>query len=152
LPGITLHLFQGYDTYSLRNKLGLKKISDKMKRDFNAHCVDSWVMSYYVVGGNSKPDNTQVMYISPITMYKRQLHVFNPIKGNIRKEYGGTRSLGLKRGSLVKHKKYGYCYVGGNSKGRVSIHKLEDGVRISQKIKVEKLKFISYNTWKYITI
>ena len=151
LPNITLHLYKGYDTYKLRNELGLKKSKNKLERSFEAHCVDSWVMSYYVVGGDNKPDNIQVMYISPITLYRRQLHVFNPTKGNIRKNYGGSISLGFKRGSLVKHNKYGYCYVGGNSRGKVSIHNIEDGERLAQNIKVEDLKFITYNTWKYIT-
>lgn len=30
--------------------------------------------------------------------------------------------MGLKRGSLVKHVKHGLCYVGGTSKGRISLH------------------------------
>jgi hypothetical protein len=109
-------------------------------------------MSYYVVGGENTPDNTQVMYISPIVLHRRQLHVFNPTKGSVRKTYGGTISLGFKRGSLVKDKKYGYCYVGGASKGRVSIHNIRTGERVAQNIKPENLIFKSYNTWRSITI
>lgn len=78
--------------------------------------------------------------------------MFNPTHGNIRKTYGGTISLGFKRGSLVRHKKYGYCYVGGTSKGRISIHNIRTGERISQNIKIEDLMLKSYNCWKYITI
>jgi hypothetical protein len=152
LSRIELTLFKGYETYKLRNSLGLKKSKKKLERGFEAHCVDSWVMCYHMVGGDNVADNTQVMYISPIVLHRRQLHVFNPTKGNIRKPYGGTRSLGLKRGSLVKHNKYGYCYVGGTSKERISIHNINTGERLAQNIKVEDLKFKSYSSWKYITI
>jgi hypothetical protein len=150
IPGINLTLFKGYETYQLRNELGLKKSKNKLERSFNAHCVDSWVMSYHVVGGDNAPDNTEVMYISPIVLYRRQLHVFNPTKWNVRKTYGGTISLGLKRGSLVRHKKYGYCYVGGTSKGRITIHNINTGERISRNIKPKELKFKTYNMWKHI--
>jgi hypothetical protein len=152
LPGISLELFQGYETYKLRNELGLIKSKKKLERSFNAHCVDSWTLCYHMVGGDNTPDNTDVMYISPIILHRRQLHVFNPTKGNVRKLYGSTRSLGFKRGSLVKHNKYGYCYVGGTSKGMISIHDIKTGNRISQSIKNKDLRFRSYNTWKQITI
>ena len=152
LPAIDLTLFQGYETYNLRNSLGLKKSSKKLEKSFNAHCVDSWVMCYHMLGGDKVPDNTQVTYISPIVLYRRQLHVFNPTKGNVRKNYGSTISLGLKRGSLVKHKKYGYCYVGGTSKGKVSIHNLNTGERICRNILPKELIFKSYNIWKTTTI
>ena len=63
-----------------------------------------------------------------------------------RSNYGGTRSAGLKRGSLVRHIKHGLCYVGGSSKGRVSLHNLETGKRLCQNAKGEDIKFLSYNT------
>jgi hypothetical protein len=92
------------------------------------------------------------MYISPIVLYRRQLHVFCFAKGGVRKNYGSTRSMGFKRGSLVKHKKHGYCYVGGSSKGKVSVHDLRTGNRISQYVKPEELILKSYSSWKTITI
>jgi hypothetical protein len=42
------------------------------------------------------------------------LHKLQPSKGAVRRREGGTISLGLKRGTLVKHIKYGFCYIGGN--------------------------------------
>jgi hypothetical protein len=147
--GIKLSLFQGYETYNLRNSLGLKKTSKKLERSFNAHCVDSWVMCYSVVGGNKVPDNIQVIYIAPIMSFRRQLHVLIPIKGNIRKRFGGTRSMGFKKGSLVKHNKYGFCYVGGSSKGKVSVHSLKTGERLHQGVHIKDLTFKSYSCWKY---
>ncbi len=54
-------------------------------------------------------------------------------------------SLGLKRGSLVKHPKYGVVYVGGNSKGKVSLHSVKTGVRLCQNANTEDCKFLTYN-------
>ena len=50
-----------------------------------------------------------------------QLHALQPSKGGVRRLYGGTRSEGFKRGSYIKHPKYGVCYVGGASKGCISL-------------------------------
>ena len=56
-------------------------------------------------------------------------------------------SMGLKRGSLVKHNKHGLVYVGGTSKGRISLHSVIDGKRLGQSFKVEDCKFLTYNSW-----
>lgn len=55
-------------------------------------------------------------------------------KGNIRKNYGSTMSLGIKRGTLVKHNKYGYCLVGGSSKGKLSLHTVDKYIRLTQSV------------------
>ena len=52
--------------------------------------------------------------------------------GGVRKRYGGTASLGLKKGTLVEHVKYGLCYVGGNLRDRLSLHSLKTGKRLTQ--------------------
>jgi hypothetical protein len=79
---------------------------------------------------------------------RRQLHVQNPTTGGIRKQYGGTRSMGLKRGSWVKHPKYGLCFVGGSSKGRVSLHDLSGGKRLTQSAKLQDIAFLHYSSWR----
>jgi hypothetical protein len=71
-----------------------------------------------------------------------------PAKGGIRKPYGGTLSLGLKRGSLVKHPKYGVVYVGGTSEDRISIHSPQDGKRLAQNIKVGDCQFLTFSSWR----
>ena len=71
-----------------------------------------------------------------------------PIKGGIRRDYGGTRSFGLKRGSLVKHQKYDICYVGGSSKNRISLHSVNDGGRLCRNAKPQDCKFLTYNIWR----
>lgn len=66
----------------------------------------------------------------------------------IRKQYGGTRSMGLKRGSWVKHPKYGLCFVGGTSKGRVSLHDLSTGKRLTQGAKTQDVAFLHFASWR----
>jgi len=139
---------QGYETKELRDGLGLKKSSNKMSEKFDAHCVDSWVLANWWTGGRTKPDNEEMLFIAPLQFHRRQLHVTVPAAGGIRKPYGGTRSLGFKRGSLVKHPKYGLAYVGGFLKDRISLHSLVDGHRLCQNAKPSDVRFLAFNSWR----
>lgn len=142
-----VHLKFGYETKEERDRLGLTKSKNKLSNSFDAHCVDSWVLANWLVGGHIHPDNKSILNIVPLRFHRRQLHAMNPSKGGKRRDYGGTRSLGFKRGSLVKHFKYNLCYVGGNSKGRISLHSLEDGKRLCRNAKPEDCKLLTYN-WR----
>lgn len=139
---------QGYETYQERNNLQLKKDKNKLSDKFEAHCVDSWVLANMAVGGHIKPDNTSMLIISPIELQRRQLHRLQAEVGGERKRYGSTNSLGFKRGGLVKHIKYGLCYVGGFIKNRISLHNLETGKRVCQNSKISDCIKFGYNTWK----
>jgi hypothetical protein len=139
---------QGYDTYELRQKYVLQKSSKKLSDTWDAHCVDSWVLANWYTGGHIEPDNKAIMVISPIQLHRRQLHKLQPESGGIRKPYGGTCSMSFKRGSLVKHPKYGLTYVGGTMNGRISLHSLENGKRLSQNVLPEECIPLAYNTWK----
>lgn len=143
----SLHLKQGWETAEMRIKHGLKKSSKKMAEIFEAHCVDSWVLANSVIGGHAKPDNTAMLLVAPLRFYRRQLHVQNAIKGGIRKNYGGTISMGLKRGSLATHKKYGLVFIGGTSKERISLHNVQDGSRLCQNAQPSDIKFLAYNSF-----
>ncbi|MEG4116862.1 RRXRR domain-containing protein [Microcoleus sp. N9_B4] len=145
--------FDGYtDTYLTRQKLCLKKSKVKLSNVFDAHCVDSWVLAYLLVGGDISPKNMVVMECKPIRIYRRQLHVFNPGKNGYRRPYGGSMSQGLKRGGIVKHPKYGKCYVGGedSKKSRISLHSLGTGKRLCQNAKPTDCKFLAYNSWRTV--
>ncbi len=146
----SLTVYQGQDTYETRNSLGLKKSKNKLSNDFSAHCVDSWTLAYLVVGGDTKPENTKVMECVPIRLHRRQLHVFNPGKRGYRRPYGGSMSQGFKRGAVVKHPKYGKCYVGGENveKKRVSLHSIATGKRLTQGAKPCDIKHLAYNCWR----
>ncbi len=139
---------QGFETAEERKRLGLKKLKDKLSDKFEAHCVDSWTLANRRVGGHTTPDNTTVLNIVPLRFHRRQLHVLQPAKGNIRKPYGGTLSMGFKRGAWVRHPKYGVCYVGGSSNQRISLHDLSTGKRLTKSAKPEDLKFLCTSSWR----
>ena len=115
---------------------------------FEAHCVDSWVLANSWVGGHTKPDNKTMLLITPLRFHRRQLHAMKPTKGGIRKPYGGTCSLGFKRGSWVKHSKHRLCYVGGTMGDRISLHSMQDGKRLCQNAKPEDCEFLAYASWR----
>ena len=54
---------------------------------------------------------------------------------------------GSKREGFTVKSKERYVYVGGNSKGRISIHNLETGKRISQNIKVKEIEEMYRIKW-----
>jgi hypothetical protein len=139
---------RGYETKALRDTLGLKKSRQKMSDKFEAHCVDSWVLANEQVGGYPSLDNKFVLYIVPLHFHRRQLQVFQPDKGGVRKLYGGTRSLGFKRGSWVNHSKYGVCYVGGSSRERISLHAMQDGKRLCRNAKPVDLRVLCTASWR----
>jgi hypothetical protein len=144
-----LSLREGWETKNLRDFFGLKKSSQKLSNKFEAHCVDSWVLANENVGGHLEPENKKILFLVPFKFYKRMLHKMLPKKGGKRSPFGGTRSLGFKRGSLVKHSKYGLFYIGGTTfKNRISLHSLNNGKRLCQKIKISDLKFLTFSSWR----
>jgi hypothetical protein len=130
--------------------LGLKKHKNKLSDEFGAHCIDSWVLANDYVGGNLKPDNMKIMFIIPLTLRRRQLHKACPSKGGIRKPYGGTRSLGFKKGSLIKYRNGKIYYIGGYSNNRgLSTHSIASGKRGNRDAKPEHCKFLTYLSWRW---
>lgn len=142
-----LYLFEGFSTYTIRNGLGLIKGKDKLKVSFESHCVDSWVLANEVVGGHTEPESKRLKYFKPLNFYRRQLQEHCPSKGNNRRNYGGTMSLGLKRGTLVRHPKWGLSLVGGTSKGRISLNCVKTNKRLCQNAKKEDLKILTNLKW-----
>lgn len=143
-----LILKHGYETKEIRDSLGLIKTTEKLAQIFEAHCVDSWALANSFVGGHAKPENTNLLCISPIRFHRRQLHKLQPTKGGARSPYGGTRSLGFKRGSLVVHSRHGLAYIGGTMAGRITLHSVVDGKRICRRAKPSDLQFKTYNMWR----
>lgn len=147
----------GNDTYKMRQELGLKKSKQKLSNKFEAHCVDSWVLANWYVGRHLKPDNTALIEVIPLEFHRRQLHRLQHSTGHVRSRYGGTISAGFKRGSIVKHNKYGFCYIGGwkeyptkkdPDRKAVSLHCLKTGKRLTQNAIATEIKFLSYNSWR----
>jgi len=145
---VSLDTFEGYQTKQMRDALGLKKTKKKMADLFEAHCVDSWVLANAIVGGHDQPDSIRLLCVSPLKLHRRELHRRQPGIGGVRSPYGGTRSLGFKRGSIVRHSKHGLAYVGGTSEGRISLHQMVDGKRLCQNAKPSDVQFLAYSTWR----
>jgi hypothetical protein len=139
---------QGYETKALRDQLGLKKTSKKLAHVWEAHCVDAWVLAYSALQGHKTPDNTQLLCITQLAWHRRQLHRLEPGKGGERKPYGGTLSLGFKRGTLVKHPKYGKAYIGGTMEGKLSLHASDTGKRLTQTAKLMDCQPIKLLRWR----
>jgi len=140
-------LVSGHETKRLRDELGLRKTSCKSEETFWTHCVDSWVLAAYAVGGMA-PDNTQIMRVAPLRFLRRVLHVRNPARGGVRKRRGGTMSLGFKRGTQVLHPRLGFCYVGGFMGNRISLHAMQDGRRLTRRARPEDLMKLTPCSWR----
>src|SRR5258708_28907678 len=136
--GLVVHLCGGWQTKELREQFGLKKTRSKAKQSFESHAVDAWVMAASVSGA-SQPTCRRLWYVVPAVLHRRQLHRLQASKGGERKPYGGTRSLGLKRGTVVHHPKYGLCTGGGfdRQKKNNSLHDYRANKRLTQAAKVK---------------
>jgi hypothetical protein len=149
--GLTVHLCEGWQTKALRERSGLKKTRSKSRQSFESHAVDSWVLAASVSGAE-KPTCTRLWYIVPAVLHRRQLHRLQATKGGERKPYGSTRSLGLKRGTVVRHPKYGRCTVGGfdRKKQTLSLHDYRSNKRLTQGAKVKTcrvLTWVAFRSW-----
>lgn len=144
----TVYKKSGFDTKTLRDQYGLKKSRAKLAEKFSAHCVDSWVLANWLVGGHTKPDNERMIRVIPLRFHRRQLHGICPTKGGYRRPYGGTLSHGLKRGGLVAHKRFGLTYVGGYRKNRITLHSVDTGERVNRSVAPEDVRFLAYNSWR----
>jgi RRXRR protein len=149
--GLTVHVREGWQTKELREKYGLKKTKSKSKQSFESHAVDAWVLAASISGAE-QPTSTRLWYGVPAILHRRQLHRLQASKGGIRKPYGGTRSLGMKRGTVVWHVKYGLCTVGGfdRTKGRISLHEYRTNKRLTQGANVADcrvLSWVAFRSW-----
>ena len=149
--GLTVHLREGWQTKELREQYGLKKTKSKSQQSFESHAVDAWVLAASVSGAE-KPTCTRLWYAVPVRLHRRQLHRLQASKGGIRKPYGGTRSLGLKRGTVVRHPKYGLSTVGGfdRKKQTISLHAYRTNTRLTQAGKVKDCRvvtWVAFRSW-----
>jgi len=137
----------GYETYARRNLLGYKKLKDKFSESFYSHNVDSWVLSSFVTG-KKELDMNSVFRMVPLKFHRRSLHSLSPAKGGYRKKFGGTVSLGFKRGSVIKHRELGCAYIGGTSDGRVTVHNVVTGNILTSRAFPADCRFMYYNNWR----
>lgn len=147
--GLAVHLRQGWQTKLLREQYGVKKIRSKAKTVFASHAVDAWVLAASISGAKA-PTCQRLWYLVPARLHRRQLHRLGPTKGGTRSPYGGTRSLGLKRGTLMRHPRYGLCTLGGfdRAKGTVSLHAYRTNRRLTQGGRLMHCRRLTWLAWR----
>jgi len=61
-----------------------------------------------------------------------------------------SKPLVLRHSDVSKplNPKYGRCYIGGTSKGRLSVHSIVDGKRLCQNVKKEECQILAKQIWK----
>lgn len=146
---LSVHLRAGWQTKELREQYGLNKTRSKSQQSFDSHAVDAWVLAASLSGAEH-PTCTRLWYLVPARLHRRQLHRLQASKGGERKPYGGTRSLSVKRGTLVSHPRYGRCVVGGFDRKRqtVSLHEYRTNKRLTQGAKVMECRILTWVAWR----
>jgi hypothetical protein len=147
--GLQVHTREGWQTKALREQYGLKKTKSKSQQSFASHAVDGWVLAASRSGA-AKPTCTRLWYVVGAALHRRQLHRLQAAKGGERKPYGGTRSLDYKRGTLVRHPRYGLCTVGGFDRKRqtLSLHAYRTNKRLTQGVKGKECRTLTSVAWR----
>jgi RRXRR protein len=142
--GLVVHTREGWQTKELREKYDLTKTKSKSQQSFASHAVDAWCLAASVSGAK-QPTCTRLWYMVPARIHRHQLHRLQASRGGERKPYGSTRSLGLKRGTLVRHPKYGLCAVGGfdRKKKTISLHDYRTNRRLTQGARVKDCRILT---------
>ena len=140
---------QGWETKEIRDRLGLKKSSNKLSETFAAHCVDSWCLAYQSIGGNPIPDNTDVFCIAPIPIRRRSLHREQESRGRKRNRYGGTRCLHTVKNALVKHVKHGLLRVSGYQNGKLTLSEISSSKQVVLQAKENEYTILKRLNFKY---
>lgn len=149
--GVNLHIRQGFETSKLREMYQLKKVKDKAAKTFESHAVDAWTLAASKTS-STKPDDTSLNYWIPIRLNKRQLHMLQFSSGGVRRRQGGTRSLGLNKGTLVEHIKYGLAFIGGSINDKLSLHNIETGKRLTKNARIFELCIKTKISFRHINI
>ena len=139
---------KGYATKEHRDLRGFKKIKDKKADKWEAHNVDSHSLCEMQFGVQL-PIVRKIYKVQFFNFTRRQLHMQLPAKGNVRKLYGGTISMGISKGTLVRHKnsKLDRTYVGGSSGGKISLHSCKTKERLTQTAKRQDIVAVKKLQW-----
>ena len=140
---------QGWQTKEIRDRLGLKKSSEKMSETFDAHCVDSWCLAYQSIRGHPIPDNTDIFCIAPIPIKRRGLHREQESRGRKRNRYGGTRCLHTVKNALVKHVKHGFLRVSGYQNGKLTLSEINSSKQVVLQAKENEYTILKRLNFKY---
>lgn len=117
----------GYDTAKMRTQLGLIKSKDKSEQTPQSHAVDGIALATHhfiryeafefnysrghAWNGSVEITPSLFFVIRRPPISRRQLHLMVPVKGGVRRKYGGSTTLfNIRKGDLVRYKDLiGYC-------------------------------------------
>jgi hypothetical protein len=136
-----LILFNGYDTQGFREKNGLHKCKDKSSKEFDTHCVDS-----YVIANELSPatPNKNLVYVDDnYRAIRRKLHDTQPAKGGVRAKFSSGKFKGITKGCVCE-----FGQIVGGTKEQVWYQDFglqENGRKIYQKGKMlNKIQWLSH--------
>lgn len=93
--------FEGFETEKIREKLGLKKSSNKALETFNSHCVDSFSIASEL--SNAKTNFNIKVVDDTYRFTRRRLHDTQPAKNNIRANYSTGNFKGIQKGCICEY-------------------------------------------------
>ena len=96
-----IYLFAGFETEQAREKLGLKKSSNKSAENFNSHCVDSFSIASEIAE-SSEPNLNLIIVDDTYRPKRRRLHDIQPKKGNIREKYSTGNFKRVRKGTICE--------------------------------------------------
>ena len=135
------------DVAKWRNSISIDKSkSNKTRVSFFKHCIDSWVLAWFVTNCpfGSGPIFKEVMALEPIDLQRR---VF-PEKNSPSK---CQTSYPFKRGALISHQKHGLSYIGDHPEhpSYGAIRSIEDGSLFSRYINPSECEFLCFTSWRF---
>ncbi len=92
--------FEGFETEKAREKLGLKKSSNKSLETFNSHCVDSFSIASEL--SNAEPNFSIKVFDDTYRPTRRRLHDTQPKKGGKRDKYSTGNFKGIRKGTICE--------------------------------------------------
>ena len=142
-----VRLFKGWQTSKKRKELGLKKISSKEARTPESHVSDAIALCSLILGDIAlTPFHFDIIRRPKYS--RRKLHLEQPSKGGIRRQYGGTTTpFVFRKGDYVEAvqgRKRVRGWVSGYTKNLISVSDF-DWKRLGQ-FAVSKVRLLERNT------
>ena len=119
--------FEGFETEQIRNKLRLKKSSNKASETFNSHCVDSFSIASEI--SKAQPNFKIKVIDDTYRPTRRKLHDTQPSKDGIRENYSTGNFQRIRKGTICE-----FGQIVGGTKNNVWIRN-SDNKRIGRDIK-----------------
>lgn len=146
-PIASVKLFRGWETSVRRKELGLKKSSKKEDRTPEAHITDAIALCALTLGDIALTP-FQFDIVRRPKYSRRRLHLEQPSKGGIRRQYGGTTTpFVFRKGDYVEAtqgKRTVRGWVSGYTKNRISVSDF-DWKRLGR-FMVSKVRLLERNT------